>query len=157
MIVTLTWSEQLFAAQAGVMRRISAIHKKRDEPYKTPTGDLWGIDVESSGAEAAVAKALRRYWQPLSTIAETDGDVSGVEVRSTTRKDGHLIVHDRDKDHAPFVLVRGVFPVYDLVGWMYGRDAKQDQYKTTQVRFGYAYFVPDRDLRPLEELLVQIG
>lgn len=152
MDVSLTWQEQLFAAQAGVMRRLSALARNRPEPYQTPKGDAWGNDIESSGAEAAVAKALGRYWLAvLQNPQDAKGDVSGVEVRSTPRMDGRLIVHDRDKDDSPYVLVRGRFPNYQVVGWMLGRDAKQEKYK----RNGDgrpAYFVPDVDLRPMDEL-----
>jgi hypothetical protein len=153
MDVTLTWQEQLFAAQAGVMRRISAMARSRCEPYDTPKADLWGNDIESAGAEAAVAKALGKYWLAvLQNPQDADGDVSGIEIRSTCRSDGRLIVHDRDKDDAPFVLVRGTFPNYEICGWMRGRDAKKDKYKFNGDGRP-AYFVPSSELRPIEELI----
>jgi hypothetical protein len=153
MKVSLTWQEQLFAAQAGVMRRISAISRKRSEPYLTPKGDLWGIDIESAGAEAAVAKALGKYWLAvLQNPQDANGDVSGVEVRSTTRPDGRLIVHDRDKDDSVFVLVRGSFPIYDVVGWIYGRDGKKDEYLFCATGRLPAYYVPEADLLQIDDI-----
>ena len=159
MRVILEWSEQLLAAQVGVMRRISSISKARSEPHETPPGDLWGNDIESSGAEAAAAKVLRRYWQAVhNSPATQDGDISGVEVRSTQLADGRLIIHEvRDKDDSPFVLVRGTFPVYDVVGWIRGRDAKKDEYifkgDGRRGDGNKVYFVPANQLRPIEELI----
>lgn len=156
MIISLTWQEQLFAAQAGVMRRMSAICRNRSEPHQTPKTDLWGIDIESCGAEAAVAKSLGKYWVAVVDNTEAlDGDVSGVEVRSTVLKNGRLIVHNRDRDDAPFVLVRGSFPNYEIAGWMFGRDAKQDQYIFSGDGRP-AFFVPASDLRPIDELAQQL-
>ena len=152
MHVTLTWQEQLFAAQAGIMRRINAISRNLCEPYGTPKVDLWGNDIESSGAEAAVAKALGRYWSAvLQNTQDADGDVSGLEVRSTQRSDGRLIIHDRDKDDAPYILVRGAFPNYEICGWVLGRDAKKDKYRFNGDGRS-AYFIPSNELRPIEEL-----
>jgi hypothetical protein len=156
MNVSLTWTEQLFAAQAGVMRRMSAISRNRSEPHQTPRTDLWGIDIESCGAEAAVAKTLGKYWVAVVDNTQVlDGDVSGVEVRSTVLKDGRLIVHNRDRDDAPFVLARGSFPNYEIAGWIFGRDAKQDQYIFSGDGRP-AFFVPASELRPIHELAQQL-
>ena len=155
--VSLTWQEQLFAAQAGCMRRISAIARRRTEPYLTPKGELWGIDIESSGAEAAVAKGLGMYWQAvLVNPEEANGDVSGIEVRSTPRKNGRLIIHDRDKNDSAFVLVRGVFPDYELVGWIFGKDAKNSEFLFSGDGRP-AYFVPETSLRCISELPINLS
>lgn len=149
--VTLDSREQLMAAMAGIMRRISAIRKGRKEPYGTPKADLWGNDIESSGAEAAVAKALNLYWTSVKEKVGP-GDVGNFEVRSTNRADGSLIVHDRDPDDVPFILVRGTFPDYEIVGWMFGRDAKDEKYRF-RGDGRPAFFVPGTHLRDVEELL----
>jgi len=156
MIVTLTWTEQFYAAQAGVMRRLSAANRKRSQPLGKPKsmGD-WDKDIESCGAEAAVAKALGLYWQAVDANPhQLNGDVSGIEVRSTKRKDGRLILHTKDPDDRPFVLVRGEMPTYDVVGWIMGRDGKKMDYTS----FGDgrpAFFVPAKDLLPMDELEVR--
>lgn len=149
-LVTLTWMEQMFAAYVGSLRRIKAINERLSEPYSTPKGDLWGNDIESSGAEMAVAKALGLYWTAARGI-DAAGDVSGLEVRSTKYPTGRLIVHKADKDDAPFVLVRGVFPTYEIVGWITGRDAKAEAYWFAGDGRP-AYFVPEEDLADLDEL-----
>lgn len=154
-VVELTWPEQLFAAQAGVMRRISAINRFRSEPYGSIRLEAWGNDIESAGAEYAVAKLLRLHWVPvLQNPQEAFGDVSGVEVRSTRKDAGRLIVHPQDRDEAAFVLVRGKFPLYQVCGWIRGKDAKTKEHWF--VGDGRpAYFVPDRRLLPISELKIE--
>ena len=155
MDISLTWQEQLFAAQAGVMRRISALNNGRIEPYGTPKSDLWGNDIESAGAEAAVGKALNIFWQH-GKLREYKGDVGAVEVRSTKQPNGRLILHDRDNDDAAFVLVRGEFPSYEL-GWCIARDGKKPEYRFKgDGRYDddskYPYFVPDKVLHPIDKI-----
>lgn len=156
MDISLTWQEQLFAAQAGVMRRISALNNGRHEPYGTPKSDLWGNDIESAGAEAAVGKALNIFWQH-GKLREYKGDVGAVEVRSTKLPNGRLILHDRDSDDAAFVLVRGKFPSYELVGWCIAREGKRPEYKfhgdgRCEDVEKQSYFVPNNILRPINEI-----
>ena len=149
---TLTWPEQLFAASAGVMRQISGINRGRPEPYGTPK-DPWGGHVGGAGAELAVAKYLGLYWHAVDTTpGELPGDVGLVQVRWTARPDGRLILHDRDQDAAPFVLVRGTFPEYTLVGWILSHHGKRPEYK--QPGDGRpAYFVPTERLESMVALL----
>lgn len=151
--VSLEWPEQLHAAQVGSMRRISAINRNRPQPLGEPEKiAAWDKDIESSGAEAAVAKLLGLYWYAVDADPQSiDGDVSGVEVRHTHRPDGRLILHDKDDGDRPFVLVRGVMPAYDVVGWIFGRDGKKQKY-LFKGDGRAAYFVPAADLRPIEEL-----
>lgn len=159
MIVSLTWQEQLFASQAGCMRRISAMRRSRFEPYGTPDGDLWGTDIESCGAEFAVSKAIGLHWDavpPPESLSSLRGDVQNIEVRSTKHKDGHLIVHDRDKDDRPFVLVRGTMPDYEIAGWIYARDAKQQRFARPIRNGNYAYFVPCVELHDISEVPITL-
>lgn len=158
--VTLTWPEQLQAVIIGGMRRIGSKARCRTAPYGDPQANLWDIDIEAAGAELAVAKAMGVYWTGICGYPEPAGDVGGLEVRSTKRMDGRLILHDRDKDDAPYILVRGAMPIYQIVGWIYGRDGKQERYlfhgdgRSAHRR---AYFVPVEALRGMDELIVHRG
>ena len=158
-VVTLTWTEQFFAAQAGAMRRISAMARRRPEPRGHPPLDLWGLDVESAGAEAAVAKLLGKYWESVHpNPGLLCGDVGNIQVRSTTRPDGRLIIRQQDKRDAPFVLVRGSMPAYDVVGWIIGADAMRDEYRNPgDGRPGVAFFVPAEKLKPIETLSREVA
>lgn len=154
MIIELTKVEMFVASQAGCMRRINSICNSLPEPHGTPSGSLFDNDVDSCGAEMAVAKAFGVYWNTFPVdFRDLPGDVASVEVRSTKYLTGHLIVHDRDKDDRPFVLVRGTMPRYELAGWIMGKDAKQSWW-LRKTRKGHAYFVPEDQLREIKELNV---
>ena len=153
-IVTLTKVEMFSAAQAGCLRRINALCKDLPQPYGKPKDPLFDIDVESSGAEMAVAKAFGLYWNTYpNEFRDLPGDVANLEVRWTKHMNGHLIVHKRDKDDRPFVLVRGNMPHYKVGGWMMGADAKQEKW-IHGMREEPGYWVPNDQLHSLADLKV---
>jgi hypothetical protein len=105
------------------------------------------IDIQAAAAELAVAKALNRYWV-AGVNTYTMPDVGrNIEVRCTKYPNGKLAIRDRDQDDRPFVLVRGIIPTFEIVGWIYARDAKQEQWKEAMT-WGEAYMVPEDALRP---------
>lgn len=155
-IITLSWSECILAATAGILRRISALKEKRKEPHGPPTKP-WDCEIESCGAEKAVAKHFDKYWLAVSHNPHTlPGDVGKIQVRSTTHDDGHLILYERDKNDAPFILVRGSLPTYELTGWCYAREGKLEQYRTTKTTGDGrnkpdSFWVPADVLQPMSE------
>lgn len=149
MKVELTNAEVMLIAQAGAMRRLSAIRRSRVEPYGAPCGELWGLDIESCGAEYAAAKVLDCHWQPYAENPHTlVGDVGEYQVRSTWRPDGRLILHDADADESVFVLVTGRVPTFVVVGFILGRDGKDERY-LFDGDGRPAFFVPQPVLNPL--------
>jgi len=147
----LTEFECDFCRWVGKERRLSAVENRRCQPYGEPPGDLVENDVQGAAAEYAVHLALKVPWRPLKkTLHDDHRDVSGVEVRSTLKRHGCLIVHDRDSDSAPFILVTGEMPSLRIVGWLYGRECKRPEFWRTDVRTP-AYFVPQGELRSMEE------
>ena len=153
MTIRLSWFEAYQAAQVGAMRRIEALKRSRPEPHGAPTSDLWGIDVESAAAELAVAKALNTFWHSLASRPEVlPGDVGSLQVRSTPLPNGCLIVHHKDESDAPFVLVTGRVPLFDVVGWILGDDAKIDRFWKDPGTGRPAFFVPQKELRPMGDL-----
>ena len=65
-----------------------------------------------------------------------------------------VVVHDRDNDDSKFILVRGRFPVYELAGWIFGREAKKERFIFVGDKRGGlpAYFVPASKLRTMETI-----
>lgn len=127
-VVTLLHGEMLIAAEAGLFRR--SFHMKRGSTGRygidnTATG-LYEADIVSCQCELAVAKFLNLY--PHLVVADlTSPDVGFlVEVRSIIEPNRNLIVHDADKNHAPFVLVYPAGRVFTLIGWSFGREAKTE-------------------------------
>lgn len=151
-MITLSKSEMFHAAQAGMMRRLSAINAGRDDRYGRPAHDLWGMDVEAAGAELAFAKSAGLYWQPVaSNPAELPGDVGRYQVRHTHRPNGRLIVHPADPNEAVFVLVIGRLPEYRVVGGLTGRQCKREEW-WVRGDGRPAFFVPQEALVPVERV-----
>jgi len=123
-VIRLEPAELAFAGMIGVARRVSALNKGRPSPYNFE-GDAWSADVDGAAAEMAVAKHLDRYWQPLTngSLRDLRGDVSALQVRSTPREDGCLILHETDPDVAFFLVVTNP-PLYTIVGWLYASEGQ---------------------------------
>lgn len=159
-LVTLSEEECMQAAVLGAARRIKSKTAGLRDNHGLTGGKGWDLDIEGAMAEMAMAKAMGVYFDPTVGTFKAPDVVSrsgaGVQVRSTTRKDGRLIVRDPDPDDELYVLVISALPRFRIVGWMRGGDAKQDRYKTAPDRGPRkrkpAYFVPQKDLQPFSKL-----
>jgi hypothetical protein len=111
-----------------------------------------GMHIEGAGGECAVAKALKLYWSGSVDTFKREGDVGDLEVR-TRSEDWHELLIRPDDPSAIYVLVVGKIPHFRLVGWIHSSVAKQrnDWLKPHGGR-PPAYFVPQSELRPIEEL-----
>ncbi len=152
MKIQLTKAEILSAAHVGAMRQVSNLKHGRSPAH----GDLglndWQIHIEGALAEAAVAKALNCFW--LGAVGNLDApDVSQLQVRSTVREKGHLIVRESDKDEDAFILVIGQNGRYRLAGWILGEDAKDQRFLQNPHNRGPCYFVPQHELLFMEILI----
>lgn len=117
------------------------------------------INIFSCRGEMAVAKYLNLFWS--GSVGDYKApDVGGlVEVRTINKAGRRLIVHPEDRDWAPYVLVDvSNQPMMKLVGWMFGTDAKNKKYWADPTGKGrHAYFVPQSDLLPMEQLKMQLS
>jgi hypothetical protein len=147
--VKLTRHEALEAAVDGCKRQLESISEGRKDTYGEP-GHPWEAHIEGAMAEMAFAKALNLFWGPsVGRFHNDKGDVAGWEVRWTPHKSGHLLVYDRDRDEAPYVLVVGRFPLYKVAGHILGRDAKRDEYHNPKARGKRCFWIPQADLTAL--------
>ena len=145
--VNLTTEDLFTAANAGILRRLSAIKNNRKESYGIPPEDLWGNDIESCIAEMLVSRAFNVSWTPYavdpSTIKADVGD--NIQVRSTPRDNGCLILHKKDNDDQFFVLVTGSSLNMKIKGWIKCADGKKQKFWRDNVP-NPAYFVPQSEL-----------
>jgi hypothetical protein len=114
--------------------------------------------------ELAAAKILGVPWNvPVSTdFARINAvnDVGGYEIRSTALPNGCLVIREKDRDEAAFVLaVEDQHPMpgftsyrVRLVGWAFAGDAKRGEFRRAPNGHRPAWFLPQRELRPLHEL-----
>lgn len=156
MIVTLTWAEMMLAYGVAAQRRIMNMKNGIAGKYGAPEGDgSEELDIVSTRGEMAVAKGLNLFWS--GSVGDYGAvDVGGlVEVRTRTKNWHSLIVHPNDKDDMPFVLVDASnTPNMRLVGWLYGRDGKNERFWDDPSRKNRpAYFIPQESLRPMSELV----
>lgn len=151
--VTLTHWESRICTFVGKQRYANADELGRD-PGAGPSrngGD--GFHIRGAHCEFAASIMLNLYWRP--TIGETKNrDVGGlVEVRSTVRPSGRLIVKPKDHDDAPFVLIVADMDelLFRFGGWMFARTAKQ--FRLCPDFGDSAHFVDQPSLSERETLL----
>lgn len=151
MTVTLTADEMLAAAFAGVQRQVNALAKKSQHTGRTaPPLEVWGNHIEAAGSELAVSKATNRHWH-LSLSGYSAPDVGTLHVRQTTKPDGGLIVRGVDPDEHYFVLVTGMMPVYEVVGYIMAAEVKVKEYYKTGYNGAKDYWLcPQSALTPIK-------
>jgi len=127
-------------------RQIEALRQHRPDRHGFDGEDGWTIHIEGAAGEMAVAKLRNRYWNGSVNTFKTGGDVGAVQVRTRSKAHYDLIVRDDDRNDDAFFLVIGSIPVFDVVGWIKGRDAKRPEWLQTYGERPPAYFVPQSAL-----------
>ena len=108
--------------------------------------------IRGARGELAASIMLNVCWRP--NIGQTkEPDIGrNIEVKTTDRPDGRLIVKpdDHAKDDAPYVLVFFRDVHFELVGWEYAGEAK----KWPILDYGKdpCHYVDQGALRPISEL-----
>lgn len=148
MKVTLTEAEYRFAAHAGFLRHVDAAVAKR-KAYHGYRGDGISIDVQGAVGEYVVSRALNLHWSGPGSVGGPD--VGPLQVRSTARHNGGLILHPRDAVELPFYLVVGSYPDYRVAGWVYGNAGARPEFWRRDIREA-AYVVPQSELTPVDVL-----
>ena len=147
--VTLTAPENYIAAQIGVMRNVASHQRnlpRTNRDAEANNDHQWETDINGALAEIAVAKAYGVYWDPSVNVGKA-ADVGIIQVRSNTRKNGHLIVRKSDKDNEPFMLVICQNPNFHIVGWMIAGDAKKPEFYRPADKYGVeAWWVDQQSL-----------
>ncbi len=144
--VVLTSSEILQAALVGVMRQTANIRDGRSNAHGLPDGRDWQVHIEGALGECAFAKFMGLFWSGALGQLKAD-DVGLWQVRTNARTNGDLIIHERDANDRKFALVRGTAPHYDVVGWIFGKDGKRQEFWKDPTRKGRpAFFVPETAL-----------
>jgi hypothetical protein len=137
---------------AGLMRQFRAADRAAEnKDNRALIYDELATHVYSALAEALVAKTIGQYWSGATrdrTVADVGMDV---EVRHTPLNKGGLIFRPSDKESSKYYLVTGIYPKMQVVGWMYGKDCKQNKYLISKDKNGDVlstpyYLVPQCDL-----------
>jgi hypothetical protein len=163
--VRLTEEEQKEASRKAWQRHYSHRDKGRLDT-KTRAGDDGRLlDLRGALAEQAVAVALGVPWDgKFKPIAEwqqfwrREGhDVSGIEVKSTKRRDNCLILHKHSSPKLPAVLaIIESKSLVTLVGWRFTHEGQKEEYWRTDIPVA-CYMVPQSDLQPMAALCRLLG
>lgn len=112
---------------------------------------LWEEIVGACG-EIGLGKAAGQWFIPsVNTFHRVPDCLADVEVRSTDREDGSLIVRSNDADDRRYVLAVVSGTSVSLRGWTVGSEAKHSQYERDPNGNRPAWFVPQRDLRSMND------
>lgn len=147
MFIKLTSMEMMIASSLGTARHMQSL--TRTPRHEQPKDDSLNAHIFGAMGEMAAAKAMGIY--PGFTV-NTFGDAPdmGDDIQVRTSKTNRLIVREHDNDDQKFVLVTGNAPEMDVIGWVYGREAKHDKWFTDNGNGRPpAWFVPASELRPI--------
>ena len=154
MNITLTDWEFKACVDLANARMAVSNHEGMNHSSTYRRSHLTRLEQETVGAcaEMAVSKALGFPWTPSVNTFHHIADVGKeIEVRGTTRIDGSLIVRDNDPDHRFYFLVVGEPPNLEVVGYIQGSKAKQEQWLRNPNGHRESWFVPQNELQKLRE------
>jgi hypothetical protein len=152
MKVTLSNSELYLAAQIGIARQMEAMRQGKPDCHGFDGIEGWTVHIEGACGEMAVAKVLGIFWNGSLNTFKTEADVLDLEVRTRSKDYYELLVRENDNDDAIFILVTGRAPNFNVVGWLKGKEAKQSRWRKTHGGRPPAYFVPHKELAPIDDL-----
>lgn len=125
--------ERAMAETAGVWRAERVFRERLGAGHGEASRDFQAVrerHVLGVLGELAVSKALGRYFDPSPEDFGRWGDVGGLEVRTTGRRDGHLIAFPSDPDDRTLVLAI-VEPEGSarIAGRILAKDARRVEYR----------------------------
>lgn len=107
-------------------------------------------EVVGACGEIALCKVMNWYWSPSVNTFHSVADVgANVEVRSSARADGSLIIRGNDADDRWYVGVFGEPPFLYVAGFIHGSQAKRDEWVRDPNGMRPAWFVPQSALQPI--------
>ena len=156
--VRLTYADEVLSHETGFLRAkeiaSTAEHSSRydrDLNYHEYIGQL----SEAVGSEIAVAKYFNLAdFKPTHSTFKQAADIGQrIEVKWTKWKDGHLVVHQSDRDSDIAVLVVGRSPEYFLAGWIPVNAAKIKRFWRHSEQ---NWWISQSNLRPMEDFIRSI-
>jgi hypothetical protein len=153
--ITLTKVEVEIGVRIGVMRHLNALREGAKDAYGFK-GDPWELHIQGACAEMASYKAIGRYWSPTIDVRkEAGGDGGPYEVRRRSQQHYDHLIKERDLVDAPHILACGLLPTFRVVGWIYGYEARRDDWwHNKHGGRGWAWWPPQEELHDLDELPV---
>lgn len=143
--VELTRIEIEFAKLLGIERHHGALGSGRKDAHGFD-GDPLEIHIAGVAGEMAFCKCLGMYFMPTIDTYKSPDVGDNIQVRTRSEKWHDLLVRPNDKDEDKFVLVVGKMPIFSVIGWAYGSEAKHKKWLQSYGDRPPAYFMPQRAL-----------
>ena len=149
--VVLTANEMYVASMVGLRRRLSSMSLgflERNGAASASIAEAWYYNIVGAQGEMAGAKALGVYWPASINAAKSDPDMPpDWQVRTRGKSSYDLMIRKDDIDSHKYLLVTGTGPEFLVHGWIYGKDAKQEEwYGVKGVRNNPCFWVPQSAL-----------
>lgn len=155
--LTLTLPEFAVAVQSAMTRILISAGQNLNHSSTYKRTLLERLQEETVGccAELAMGKLVDRYFIPtVGTFHDVADYLKDLEIRATAREDGRLIVRDNDHPQRRYVFATVTGQAVTFHGWLYGHEAKQDRWLTNPNGYRQAWFVPQRELHPIDSLVI---
>lgn len=150
--VTLTFAEVFDGAVRGIRRYIQNIHEGMPDNYGADPEQGWAYHINGCLGEMVVAKWRDKFYTGNIGNRKAD-DVSTYQVRTGSKHHYKLLIYKKDANEKQFILVTGLPPHYDIVGWAWGHEGKKEEYWTDPTGDDRPnYFVPQEVLHDMDEL-----
>lgn len=152
--IPITLDEFALAVQCSLDRMIESNKQNLNHATTYSRGFIKRLHEEVLGClgEMAFAKyRLKDGFVPEINTFHKQADVDQVEVRSTDKENGSLIVRSNDVLNRTFVLAIVKDRSVVLAGWLKGFEAQEDQYLKDPNGYRPAWFVPQDELRPMPD------
>lgn len=158
--ISLNFQELDLAVNTARLRMAVSIATQLNIGAKSDNRDWvqWFNDeVIGACGEIAVAKLGKFYFVPRLNEFHSVPDVfRDVEVRSTDRDDGCLVIRDNDVLERRFILAILNDSDVVLAGWIYGTEGAKSEYLGNPNNNTSAWFIPINKLRPMETFNVEV-
>jgi hypothetical protein len=153
-VVELTFWEYKCCVAAAFDRMAASKSAELNHATTYRRSDKERIKQELYGAcgEMAVAKLLNKFWSPAVNTFHKIPDIEpSIEVRTTDKEKGCLIIRDNDSPERDYFLVIAEPPTtMRVIGYISGSDARNDRWVKDPHSYRPAWFVP-------QEALTEIG
>ena len=160
------WEIELSAADLAEVKEAAEARQGTNRGAANPDGAViasFKADYLGAIGEKGLSLIMKKDWDGKHFSYEqwlkwrhAGGDVSGLEGKCTDHPYGRLWLREKQIWHPerPYVLLKAHnLPKVLAAGWAYGKDIRQDQY-LEQGNYGKpCYYIPNSELRPMEDLV----
>jgi len=155
-VVTLGTKDAAYGAERGAKRQSRSEDQgriNRNGAHTLSREQQLAIHILGAQGECAAVRLMGiDGWRATVDAKKTAPDIQpDWQVRTRAKHSYDLLVRADDLDDHRFIHVTGIGPDFRIHGWMFGRDAKQEQWLTDRGGRGApCYWVPTENLIRLQ-------